>query len=143
LKAGLCMRIDRQLGIITALLQKGKSTAPELAKRYEVSTRTIFRDAEDICKAGIPLVSKQGGGGGISIAEDYRLNHSALTMDELHSLLAGLKGTAIGSAESKIERLIEKLTPGRKAVASIKDSIVIDLDSHYKANLSEIGRAHV
>ena len=61
------MKIDRLLGIITVLLQRGKATAPELAKRFEVSSRTIFRDVEDICKAGIPLVTMQVGGGGISI----------------------------------------------------------------------------
>lgn len=131
------MKIDRLLGIVTVLLQKGKSTAPELARRFEVSTRTIFRDVEDICKAGIPLVSAQGGGGGISIAEGYRLNHSALTTEELQSILAGLKSIASVTGETKIERLVEKLTPGRQAVVSMKDCIVIDLASHYKASLSE------
>jgi predicted DNA-binding transcriptional regulator YafY len=131
------MKIDRLISIITVFLQEGKSTAPELAKRFRVSTRTIFRDVEAICKAGVPLAARQGGGGGISIAEEYRLNRSALTADELRNLLAGLDGTASGSAESRIERLIEKLAPGKKAVVSMKDSIVIDLDSHYKANLSD------
>jgi predicted DNA-binding transcriptional regulator YafY len=131
------MKIDRLLGIITVLLQKDKSTAPELANRFEVSTRTIFRDVEDICKAGIPLISRQGGGGGISIADGYKLNHSALTTDEMQSILAGLKGIGSITAEAKIERLIEKLTPGKKAVVSMKDCIVIDLASHYKSSLSD------
>jgi predicted DNA-binding transcriptional regulator YafY len=131
------MKIDRLLGIVTVLLQKGKATAPELAKRFEVSTRTIFRDVEDICMAGIPLVSMQGGGGGISIAEGYRLNHSVLTADELQGMLAGLKSISSVSDEPRIERLIEKLTPGRQAVVSMKDSIVIDLASHFKASLSD------
>lgn len=131
------MKIDRLLGIITILLQKGKATAPDLAKRFEVSSRTIFRDVEDICKAGIPLVAMQGGGGGISIADGYRLNHSALTTDELESILAGLKSIGSVDGNPRIERLINKLTPGRQAVVSVKDSIVIDLASHYKASLSE------
>lgn len=130
------MKIDRLLGIITILLQKGKATAPDLAKRFEVSTRTIFRDVEDICKAGIPLVTAQGGGGGISIAEGYRLNHSALTVDEMDSILTGLKSIVSVSDPSRIERLISKLAPGREAVVSIQDSIVIDLASHYKTGLS-------
>jgi predicted DNA-binding transcriptional regulator YafY len=137
MKGGGLMKIDRLLGIITVLLQKGHSTAPELAKRFEVSSRTIFRDVEDICKAGIPLVTMQGGGGGISIAEGYRLNHSALTADELQTILAGLKSLGSVSDEPRLERLISKLTPGRQAVVSMKDSIVIDLASHYKASLSE------
>ena len=50
------MKIDRLIGIITILLQQDKATAPELAERFEVSRRTINRDIENICKAGIPLV---------------------------------------------------------------------------------------
>jgi predicted DNA-binding transcriptional regulator YafY len=131
------MKIDRLLGIVTTLLQKGKSTAPELAKKFEVSTRTIFRDVDDICKAGIPLVAMQGGGGGIAIAEGYRLNHSALTNEEMQDILAGLKGIGSVTAEPRVERLIDKLTPGRQSVVSMKDNIVIDLASHYKASLSD------
>ena len=59
------MKIDRLIGIITILLQNDKVTAPELARRFEVSKRTINRDIEDICKAGIPIVTTQGYGGGI------------------------------------------------------------------------------
>ena len=62
------MKIDRLIGIITLLLRQDKITAPELAERFEVSRRTINRDIEDICRAGIPLVTVQGYGGGISIA---------------------------------------------------------------------------
>jgi predicted DNA-binding transcriptional regulator YafY len=131
------VKIDRLLGIVTILLQKGKSTAPELAKRFEVSTRTIFRDVEDICKAGIPVVSTQGGGGGIEIADGYRLDHSALTSEELQNILTGLKGIGSVTEGPKVERLIEKLTPGKQSVVSAQDSIVIDLASHYKASLSE------
>ena len=54
------MKIDRLIGITMLLLQKGKVTAPELAERFEVSRRTISRDIEDICRAGIPLVTVQG-----------------------------------------------------------------------------------
>ena len=45
------MKLDRLIGIITILLQNNKTTAPQLAKRFEVSRRTINRDIEDICKA--------------------------------------------------------------------------------------------
>lgn len=66
------MKIDRLIGIIMILLQKDKATAPELAERFEVSRRTINRDIEDICKAGIPLVTTRGSGGGISILDSYK-----------------------------------------------------------------------
>ena len=54
------MRIDRMVGILSILLQKEKVTAPELAERFEVNRRTINRDIEELCKAGIPIVTTQG-----------------------------------------------------------------------------------
>ena len=60
------MKIDRLIGILSILLQKEKVTAPELAEKYEVSRRTINRDIEALCKAGIPIVTAQGQKGGIS-----------------------------------------------------------------------------
>ena len=53
------MKIDRLIGILSVLLQKEQTTAPELAEQFEVSRRTINRDIEDLCKAGIPIVTLQ------------------------------------------------------------------------------------
>ena len=84
--------MDRLIGIITILLRQDKITAPELASRFEVSRRTINRDIETICQAGIPLVTTQGRGGGISIAEGYKISSSLLTSEELQAIFAGLGG---------------------------------------------------
>ena len=65
------MKIDRLIGILTILMKKEKVTAPYLAEKFEVSRRTINRDIEDMCKAGIPIVTIQGKNGGISIMEGY------------------------------------------------------------------------
>ena len=67
------MKTDRLIGIITTIQQKGTVTAPYLAEKFGVSRRTINRDIEDLCKAGVPLVTKQGAGGGISLAPDFTL----------------------------------------------------------------------
>ena len=53
------MKIDRLIGILSVLLQEEKVTAPELAKTFEVSRRTINRDIEDVGKAGIPIFTSQ------------------------------------------------------------------------------------
>lgn len=131
------MKIDRQLGIITTLLQCGRMTAPELARRFEVSRRTILRDIDDICSAGIPVVSVQGAGGGLSIAEGYKLDTSVLTSDELDSIIAGLGGISSVSDPARVRRLIEKLAPARQGVVPLKGKIHIDLSSHYGGTLSE------
>ena len=73
------MKTDRLIGILSILLQEEKTTAPELAERFEVSRRTINRDIEDLCRAGIPIRTVQGSGGGISIMDGYRMDRTILT----------------------------------------------------------------
>ncbi|MCC8046310.1 MAG: HTH domain-containing protein, partial [Clostridiales bacterium] len=85
------MKIDRLIGILSILLQKDTVTAPELAERFEVSRRTINRDVEDLCRAGIPVVTKQGANGGISIMDNYRMERTLLTNTEMQDILAGLR----------------------------------------------------
>lgn len=53
-RKGEQMKIDRLIGILSILLQKEMIIAPELAEHFEVSRRTIGRDIEALCKAGIP-----------------------------------------------------------------------------------------
>lgn len=85
------MKIDRQLGILSILLQTESVTAPYLSEIFEVSRRTINRDIEDLCKAGIPIVTRQGKDGGISIIDGYKIDKTMLTRDEMQDILAGLR----------------------------------------------------
>lgn len=82
------MKIDRLIGILSILLQKEKTTAPFLAEKFEVSRRTINRDIEALCKAGIPIVTAQGQNGGISIMEGYKIDRTLLTSDDMQAILA-------------------------------------------------------
>ncbi len=131
------MKIDRLLGILNILSQAEKITAPELAERFEVSRRTINRDIEDICKAGIPIVTKQGAGGGISILENYKLDKKLLKSDELEQILTGLKGLGSVSRGKEIQTLLKKLTPSDELGPELSDIVTIDLASHYKASISD------
>ena len=70
------MKTDRLIGILSILLRKEKCTAPELAEKFEVSRRTINRDIDALCKAGIPVSTVQGAGGGIRIMEGYRMGQN-------------------------------------------------------------------
>lgn len=130
------MKIDRLIGIITILLQQDKITAPELAERFEVSRRTINRDIEDICKAGVPLITSQGYGGGISIADGYKIDKSLFTEDEMQTILAGLKGIDSVSQVSNLTKLLDKLSTKERRLRS-KDVVIIDLASHYQLPLTE------
>lgn len=129
------MKIDRLIGIISILQQNKKVTAPYLAEKFEVSRRTINRDIEDICRAGIPIVTTQGANGGISIMEGFNLDTSVLTTDELEAIFTGLKSLDSISITSHTDRLSNKIK-GKDSENYISDNIRIDLSSYYKDSLA-------
>ncbi len=131
------MKIDRLLGIVMILLQKDKVTAPYLADKFEVSKRTINRDIEALCMAGIPIVTTQGANGGISIADGYRIDKSVLTYDEMQKVVTALKGMDSITPKAASEQLLNKFFIQKEQVLSIKDSIIINLISHYKSDLAD------
>lgn len=130
------MKLDRLLGILTILLQNNRVTAPKLAEKFEVTRRTIGRDIDALCQAGIPIVTHQGGGGGISIADGYKLDKSILTADELSNIIAALKGIGTISDKSQVERTLDKLSANKDTVVSMREPVIIDLASHYKFSLT-------
>ena len=131
------MKLDRLLGILTVLLQKERVTAPYLAEKFEVTRRTIGRDIDALCQAGIPVITQQGSGGGISIADGFKLDKSVLTKDELSDIIAALKGIGSVSSKYNTEKVLDKLSVGKDTVISLREPIVIDLASHYKGSLTE------
>lgn len=130
------MKIDRLIGILSVLLQQERTTAPELAERFEVSRRTISRDIEALCKAGIPICTIQGSGGGISIMEGYRMDRTLLTSKEMKMILAGLRSLDSVSGSNYYGQLMEKLQTGSSGFVSGRDYILIDLSSWYRDSLT-------
>ena len=130
------MKIDRLIGILSVLLQEEKTTAPELARRFEVSKRTINRDIEDLCKAGIPICTSQGTGGGISIMDGYRMDRTILTSKDMQMILAGLRSLDSVSGSRYYGQLMEKIQAGSSEFITGRDSILIDLSSWYRESLA-------
>lgn len=85
------MKIDRQMGIISHLVNQRKTTAKELSELFKVSTRTIMRDIDDLSLAGIPLYVMKGKNGGIFLMEDFQTDKPPLTQSERLSIESGLK----------------------------------------------------
>ena len=81
------MRADRLLSILLQLQLHGRLTGRELAKRLEVSGRTIHRDMQSLGSAGVPVVAERGVGGGWSLMDGYRANLTGLSDGELQALL--------------------------------------------------------
>ena len=130
------MKIDRLIGILSVLLQEERTTAPELAEMFEVSKRTINRDIEDLCKAGIPICTVQGTGGGISIMDGYRMDRTILTSKDMQVILAGLRSLDSVSGSSYYSQLMEKIQAGSSEFITSRDSILIDLSSWYRESLA-------
>lgn len=129
------MKIDRLIGIITTLQQKKQVTAPYLAEKFEVSRRTINRDIETICRAGIPIVTTQGMGGGISLMEGFAFDTTVFTKQELSAILTGLQSLDSVSRSSASGRLMQKI--GGDPAVALSDHMLIDLASFYKDALSD------
>ncbi len=130
------MKIDRMIGILSVLLQNEKVTAPDLAEMFEVSRRTINRDIDALCKAGIPIATLQGYGGGIKIMDGYRMDRTILTSKDMQMILAGLRSLDSISGSSYYRTLMEKIQIGASTFVSGRDSILIDLSSLHKASLA-------
>ena len=127
------MKIDRLVSIIMILLEKERISAQELAKMFEVSTRTIYRDIEAISMAGIPVLATSGSGGGIEIMSQYKVDKKIFSTDDLSALLMGLsnisgmvRGSEVANALAKVKSFI----PSEKAKSiELKASqIYIDLN---------------
>ena len=132
------MKTDRLIGILSILLQEEKTTAPELAERFEVSRRTINRDIEDLSRAGIPIRTVQGSGGGISIMDGYRMDRTILTSRDMQMILAGLRSLDSVSGSRYYSQLMEKLQSGSSAYIGGRDLGKYILKLSTKANAGAV-----
>jgi predicted DNA-binding transcriptional regulator YafY len=85
------MKINRLLEITIILMNRGTITARELADRFGVSPRTIYRDIDVLSGAGVPVYTCKGGNGGIHLMEDYSLSKTIVNEHEADSLVLALK----------------------------------------------------
>lgn len=99
---------NRLFEIVYILMQKKKITAKELAEKFEVSTRTIYRDIESLSRANIPIYSSKGKDGGIGILEEYVLNKTVLSEEEQNQILFALQGMKKIAGEDK--DILEKIS---------------------------------
>lgn len=133
------------------LLERKKISAAKLAEMFEVTPRTIYRDIETICQAGIPIITYPGGNGGIGIVEEYKIDKKLFTTSDITTLLIGL--ASIPSELSSKELLntlakIKGLIPtGQISDIELKSNqIAIDLtpwagNKNIQPNLEKISKA--
>lgn len=125
------MKLDRLLAIVMLLINRDIVQAKELAEIFGVSVRTIYRDLEAICQAGIPIVTMQGANGGVGIMDTYRIDRNVLKDDEIVAILRALKGMSTSLADEHARVTMEKvaaLAPKYKAAALNEETnrVIID-----------------
>ena len=85
------MQNDILFGILLTLLTNKKCTARELATKYEMSIRTIYRYLDTLNQAGVPLISYAGANGGIAIADNFRLDKTYFSKQEYDKIIGCLE----------------------------------------------------
>lgn len=138
------MKLNRLLEITILLMNKNYITAKELAERFQVSTRTIYRDLEVLSSSGVPVYTNKGKGGGISLLENFTLNKTLMSAQEIDGILLALK-TLQATNYPDIENILDKLGAVFKHKEAI-DWVQIDFNPwgsnpHEDNKFKEIKRA--
>jgi predicted DNA-binding transcriptional regulator YafY len=119
--------------MLLVLQTRGTVTAAELADRLEVSPRTVYRDAEALGAAGVPIYAERGRGGGIRLLPGFRTDVTGLTEDEARALFVLTTGGAqadlgladpLRSAVAKVLRAVP--APFQPAAAAASERILVD-----------------
>ncbi|MDT0092167.1 YafY family protein [Listeria marthii] len=103
------MKLERILAILVMILER-KVLASELAEKFEVSTRTIYRDMETLLYAGFPVVSLPGKNGGFTMLDTYKLATFTFSEAEKQILLEALEARSEFMLNDNQETLREKIT---------------------------------
>lgn len=119
----IAMKDSRLFRILYYILEKGKATANELADRFEVSVRTIYRDIDSISSAGIPIYAIQGKGGGIEVAQEFILSKSLLSQNEKEQIM-----TVLQSLEHTSKLYEGELLTKLSALFKMKNQNWIEID---------------
>lgn len=131
------IKIYRLLSLISVLTNNDKITISELANKLEVSKRTIYRDLESLTIAGIPIVSYSGYNGGISIAEDFKIDKNVLSTNDIKNILLGLNSILALEEDKEVKYLISRLMPKEMRSINEESDIIIDLSNWYKDDFSQ------
>lgn len=104
------MKTDRLFGITMYLLNHGKTSATKLAEIFEVSVRTIQRDIDSLCAAGIPIASAYGADGGYEILDSFGIDKQISTQKDYNYILTALNGLISAYSNSNVASLKERLS---------------------------------
>jgi predicted DNA-binding transcriptional regulator YafY len=145
------VKLDRLLAIVMLIINRKRVSAEELARYFEVSVRTIYRDIDAINLASIPIVAFPGKNRGFGIMESYKVDRHVLTPDDIFSIVTALRGVGASVAGRRARDTAEKLVTllpeeERSRLKKREETIIIDSSpwmypGHLKKRADEILRA--
>lgn len=103
------MKIERLYAITIYLLNHGRTSASELAQYFEVSVRTIQRDIDSLCLAGIPVIAVAGAAGGYELSDRFQLDRQFATSKDFSYIQTALQGLISATNDSKANHILEKI----------------------------------
>jgi predicted DNA-binding transcriptional regulator YafY len=103
------MKIDRLLAITIYLLNHEKTSASVLAEHFEVSVRTIQRDIESLCLAGIPVAAEYGADGGYEILDTFHLEKQTVNQSDYQYIVTALQALVSASGDRSAAGVLEKI----------------------------------
>lgn len=117
------MQIDQLFEFVYILIDKKRVTAKEMAERFGVSIRTIYRWLEALSISGVPVYSMKGRGGGIAISEKFAMDNTVLSEEERLAIVSSVK-----ALESLSGKRGAAITPERKAADKLSCLVTSDTD---------------
>lgn len=139
------MRADRLLSIMLLLQVHRRITAHELAKRLEVSERTIYRDVEALSAAGVPVTAERGTGGGLMLLETFRTNLTGLNSTEVQALFLGQPTHLLNdlglhqASEAALIKLLAVLpSMNRQSAEYVRQRIHIDVSGWQRSDEEQL-----
>lgn len=123
------MNCEVMINILMLLLERRKATAKELAARYGVSTRSVYRYVDELCVCGVPIDVERGRYGGLKIADTYRLPTGYFTRDEYSATINALNAMISQVSDENLIKARQKLESRQKAERknlSICGNIIVD-----------------
>lgn len=103
------MKIDRLIAMIMILLENEMMNAGELAKKLEVSRRTVYRDIDTLTMAGLPIFTTQGVTGGVGLMKSYKIDKKLFTPKDIQTLTSSLGSYRQLYGHQEIAHVLEKL----------------------------------
>jgi len=104
------MRLSRLLSMVMLLVNKDRISATELAKRYGISVRTVYRDIDAIRDAGLPVESFQGVEGGFSLSQEYKMTKQSFNAEDVAPILTAFHGMSAVFMEKGNDSVMEKIS---------------------------------